>query len=312
MLEIIEYNEKFDDDIMKLDELMFLEIKYHADVLKETICIALYNNEFAGVGFLIAGATFLQIEKQELPYYHLHAEYKAVVGTDYEVEASTEMLENLKLKFCRLQDTYFDKRLILRLWCGGSESAYMEFLLYHQFRAMKVTPILVKSLDDSGKKHELGIDEFLFRLDKEMKIQEIKPNEDPELMKSYMEANGSAFCVEDSENELRFRLGSPKSHVFAVMKGSQVIASVTTWEVSEKRAATENIFCIEKYRNRGVTTALLEYVFNYLHGNGYREASLTVFGDNQPALQLYFKLGYELLATLVEMHYETDYEPVMF
>lgn len=312
MLEIIEYDIKYNSDIRKLDELMFLEIQYHADVLKNTICIALYDGEFTGAGFLIAGPTYLQLGKQDLPYYHLHAEYKAVVGTECEVEASTEMLKHLKLDFCKLQDRYYDKRLILRLWCGGSESAYMEFLMYHEFRAMKVTPILVKSLDMGQMKRELQISEFLYRLDKKLEICEIKPQEDEKLMRAYMNANGSAFEVEDSENELRFRLASPKSHVFAVMRGNEVIASVTTWEVSKNRAATENIFCIEKYRNRGVTTALLEYVFDYLRENGYHEASLTVFGDNQPAVQLYFKLGYELLATLVEMHYETDYSPVMF
>lgn len=315
MLEIVDYSDEYDEDIKKLDELMYLEIKYHGDVVEESICLALYDGVFAGIGFLIAGSTFRQIDNRELPYYHLHAEYKAVTDTDYEVQVSQEILEDLKISFCDIRKRYPDKRLILRLWCGGSEAAYMEFLMYHGFRPMKVTPIMLKSLDgDIGLKINTCDEaaEYLRSIDESLVLREIKPQSDEKLMREYMRTNGGAFGVEDSEDELIFRLYSPDSHIFAVMQGDKVVASVTVWKVTRDRAATENIFCDENFRNRGITTAMLGYTFDYLRKSGFHEASLTVFGDNITAVRLYIGLGYEIMTTLIEMHYETDYVPVQF
>jgi len=314
MLEIVDYCDEYDEDIMKMDELIYLELKNHKDVISESVCIAVRDGEFAGIGFLMAGASFKFIEERELRYYQISVEYKAVEGTEWEIEASEAILEDLKLSFEDLCDLYPDKRLILRLWSNGANNAYIEFLMMNEFRPMKVTPILEKRLDydelmpgamKRAKEELAGINPGL-------EIKEIFPNKDENLMREYMKSNGSAFEVEDSTAELCFRMAGPFTKVFAVMDGETVVSSVTVWKISDEQAATENIFCIEKYRNQGISTLMLQYAFAYLREHGFSRASLTVFGDNQPAAQLYFKLGYELTGTLIELHYEPDYIPLQY
>lgn len=315
MLEIVDYSERFDGDIIRLDELIFLELKYHQDVIKDSVCIALQDGAFAGIGFLIAGATYRVIDERELRYYQISVEYKAVEGTEWEIEASEAILEDLKLSFEDICNEYPEKRLILRLWSNGANNAYIEFLMMMEFRPMKVTPILEKRLDCNQKQAGALMEQAradIRAIGSALTITEIFPNRDEHMMSEYLRSNGSAFEVEDSSAELCFRMEGPFTKVFAVMEGETVVASVTVWKITEEQAATENIFCIDGYRNRGITTALLQYAFAFLRQEGFSRASLTVFGDNQPAVQLYFKLGYELTGTLLEMHYEPDYLPVQY
>lgn len=178
----------------------------------------------------------------------------------------------------------------------------------HGFRPMRIMPILVRNLTDD----DICEKEAVLPLENEdLEIKEMNPHDDA-FIEAYTVTNREAFEVEDSANELRFIAGGEDSHVFAVMKKNRVIAAVTLWKITKFRAATENIFCAAEYRNKGITSTLIKYVLGYLKERGYKEASLTVFGDNLPATQLYFKLGYELEGNMLELHYETEYSNVGF
>lgn len=310
-MKIAEYSEKYDEALKSIDELSFLTVKYHQDVIKSSVCVALKGKKVMGAGFLKAGATFLRIE-DDLPYYFIHAEYFADNTADPvdQIEASEMILEELKDCFNSIQDTYPHKRLILRLWSDSKKTAYLEFLIFHGFRPMRISPVLVRELDDECDSEELSeiIDTGTCE---KLVIKDMDPNDD-RFMEEYLITNGEAFEVPDSAQELKFITGGEDSHVFAVMSGNRVIASVTTWKISEKRAATENIFCAADHRRRGITAYLINYVCSFLYKKGYSEASLSVFGDNQPAEQLYLKLGYMLEGCMIECHYERDYKNIGF
>lgn len=314
MIKIIDYSDRYDEKLMKLDMMSFLNIKYHRDVILKSVCLAADGDEIIGVGMLKAGATFLKIDEEELRYYFIHADFLADEGADAEAQviASGMLIEELKKRFDKIQDSHKGKRLILRVWTNAMKKDYLEFLMSYGFRPMRVTPIMARELTDEDME-AYSEDEPVIRLKggEKLAIREMDPD-DENFAKEYIKTNREAFEVEDSINELRFVMGGEDSHVFAVMKGERVIAALTTWTVSEGRAATENIFCAQDYRQKGVTSALIQYALGFLRSRGYEQASLTVFGDNQPATQLYLKLGYEVEGTLLECHYERDYKNIGF
>lgn len=308
-MRIVKYDVKYDEYIKDIEEVTFYTVKYHPDVIKESIAIVLDNEIPVAIGYLKAGATFLKVDKEELDYYFIHAEFltSSVCDVEIQVTASAMILEELKAGFLRIQDRYSDKRLILRIYARADAVNYIQFLMEAGFRQMRIMPIMVKNLLETdtpclGDKIELDDGQILF-------IKEMDPNDDG-FMSEYTKTNREAFEVEDSANELRFIMGGEDSHVYAVMDDNRVAACLTTWRINSNRAATENIFCAEKYRNRKITTQLLEYVFDKLKAWGYEEASLTVFGDNQPAQQLYLKLGYEVEGLMIELHYEKEYKNI--
>lgn len=313
MIKIRNYSEEYDEQIKALSMVTFFTIKYHQDTIADSVCLAFDGEKLVGTGYLKAGATFLKIDAEDLRYYFIHAEFMADEEADAEsqVVASGMLLEELIRRFDAVQDKYPGKRLILRLWCQAQQTDYLEFLMAYGFRLMRVTPILVRTLtdEDADVFTAKASNVISLKNGEKLEIRECDPY-DEAFARAYTVTNREAFEVEDSLNELRFVMGGADSHVFAVMKGERVIAAVTTWLITDERAATENIFCAEDYRHMGVTSTLLGYVFGFLKDKGYEEGSLTVFGDNQPAMQLYLKLGYEVEGTLLECHYERDYKNI--
>lgn len=313
MIKVVKYDEKYDEQIQALNMVTYYSIKYHQDVITASVRLAFAGDSLVGVGMLKAGATFLKVKTEDLRYYFIHAELVNDEDADVaaQVESSDILLEELKDCFNEIQDRYPDKRLILRLWCMSDKTAYQEFLMEHGFRPMRVTPVLVRELTDEDEDIYDEEQSDLIELEdgETLKIREMDPYDD-DFMDAYDATNREAFEVEDSRNELRFVMGGADSHVFAAMKDGRVIAAVTLWLITDERAATENIFCAADYRHQGITSALLEYAFGFLKKHGYKVASLTVFGDNRPATQLYFKLGYELEGNMLELHYERDYQNI--
>jgi ribosomal protein S18 acetylase RimI-like enzyme len=89
------------------------------------------------------------------------------------------------------------------------------------------------------------------------------------------------------------------------------VGAVSVWENKNGCVSTENIFCIREYRRRGITETILRRVLSHLSYKGYREAVLYVYGVNIYAIELYMKLGYEIVGGTVHMLYEDGYEPEM-
>ena len=83
--------------------------------------------------------------------------------------------------------------------------------------------------------------------------------------------------------------------------GENVLASVTLYPDGEGASATEDIFCVPRWRRQGLTTALLKEAFRILRAEGFREAHLNVYEDNAPALALYRSLGYVPAGRIIEL-----------
>ncbi len=53
------------------------------------------------------------------------------------------------------------------------------------------------------------------------------------------------------------------------------------------------LYVVPEHRRRGIGTALMKYVENWATQRGDRQIGLQVFQSNQPALNLYDRLGYQ-------------------
>ena len=297
MIRLLPYEDKYDGDVKALSAREFTELQGRKQYFPESFFAALDENDvFSGFCYLYPDATFLQVEKRELPYYYIHGVFLAVPGSPEEVECTALLLERLQECYEDIREDYPRKRIILRTWCRAGALAKLEFLTGFGFRAMNVTQVMEKVLSEEFTDSDPAPVEMSLK-------KELAPEEIPD----YLSANENAFSVPDSMEELKLKLSGPGGGIALAKKEGKIIASVTVWEEDNETASTENIFCVDRYRNRGITTALILFTHRYLFAAGYKKARLTVFGDNLPAMNLYLKLGYEITDVILEMHYEPDY-----
>lgn len=301
-LEIVRYESKYDNGMVEINPILALSVRYHGDTFQDTVLVAKSGEDVVGFGFLSAGPTFLDMEHCDI--CHVHVEFTAERGHKLEVEASGALLEALIEAFHKMEKKYPEKKLVLRTWCRASATHYLEFLMQYEFMIKRSTPVMVRNLEDMS---DLSED---YRLPKGLCIREIAFDEAK--MKQYIAASGKAYVVPDSPSELWFRLGGGQTRVFSVMKDDAFVASITVWPVSEYRYATENIFCIPEYQRKGIASSLLRFALHKVKEMGGTEASLMVFGDNTPAQLCYLNLGYEVEDIMLEMHYETRPEFLLY
>jgi ribosomal protein S18 acetylase RimI-like enzyme len=84
--------------------------------------------------------------------------------------------------------------------------------------------------------------------------------------------------------------------------GQEIVGSVSVyWDdaisqrVGRKAGYTENIFVRANWRKRGIAAFLIYQGLMYLKAHGREAAVLEVKANNQRALDLYYRLGYELV-----------------
>jgi ribosomal protein S18 acetylase RimI-like enzyme len=65
--------------------------------------------------------------------------------------------------------------------------------------------------------------------------------------------------------------------------------------LSEKIGYTEYIFVCPQWRRKGLASAMISKVLDFLKQNGMRFAQLQVRTDNRDALNLYEKLGFVIV-----------------
>lgn len=311
MIELTSYDPRYDEELAALDTQMALEIRCHGDVMPESVCIALADGKAAGAAYIIRHATFLHLRKN-LEYYYLHGVCKALPGHPAEVGISDALMEDLKETYRRTQAEHPGKRIALRMWCGAEKTDYAEYLMSHGFKMSRIMPVMVRKLSGSesekpadGQSGMMSTDEARnhFPLPDGYEIREMHLTED--FTAEYRKVNGAAFSLPDSMEELRFYTAGG-ARIFAVMKGDSLAAALTTWRISDTRAATENIFCKPSLKRKGLTSALIEHVCTLLAAEGYKDASLSLFGENTPAFKLYEKLGYEVTGFILEALYEAN------
>lgn len=311
-LRLVQYTDEYDEQIEKLDQLMFWKIKFHPDLIRETVYLVVEEKNLVGVAYLIKRSGFIHID-QNLAYHEIILENYIEAEAANPGEIMSLLLEQMKIECDRISADYPGKRIFIKCWAPEEEHERIECYLNNGFYIGRGTLILVRKLDHV-KTYDFSKPKYMdFQTEEGIETLEIKElTMEDDFLEEYERANGNAFVIPDSIGDLTFKMNGPDVKVFAVMKGKQIISSITIWECSEKRAATENIFCIDTYRRKGVTSALIEYVCAYLSSEGYEEASLSVYQDNLPAIHLYEKMGYRYEKLYLGLQYETGYTAVVY
>ena len=123
---------------------------------------------------------------------------------------------------------------------------------------------------------------------------------------AYVQARNEAFPdAPASLADWQFFLGSPvwqEGTHMAAFDGQEVVGYVSVYwdeaislQAGRKAAYTEYIFVRKKWRRRGIAPFLIYQGLIYLREHGREAAFLEVKATNQHALDLYYRLGYQLV-----------------
>ena len=169
----------------------------------------------------------------------------------------------------------------------------MQFFLQKGFSICSVIPVLKYDLLQETKHYNIPdgvhINEYSFN---------------NESIRKYFHADLIASGVPQSEADIKFMTGDPSFKCFVATCNSEVVGAISVWNITDKRAATENIFVIPSYRRNNIARELIATAFDELKGRGMEIATLSMSGTNLSAMKLYLSCGYSLYYNLIEMQYE--------
>lgn len=282
------------EQIQQLNFILWLSVQWNGAYHAEDTFVAVQGDKIVGVAAMFWDGTWYYLNRgvNHIPAYLMNLELCVAPDEEDDNEIRTGLLEKVKQQFNHYQQQYPDKKLVLRCWCMEDEKARMQDLLASGFTAQGITMILSYNLTKE-----------LPSVNEQEGISFGKLSCDEDGIKSYLSANEAGYDnVQDSEDELRFRLQGG-AMVFAATKGTKVLSSCTIWNIDEGHYATENIFTVPEYRNKGLAKGIILTALAYLKEQGGNEATLTVLGTNRKAIALYLSMGYNLKANMIEMRY---------
>ncbi|HAG70392.1 MAG TPA: hypothetical protein DCL38_10550 [Lachnospiraceae bacterium] len=304
-IKITAYDPKFDRELKELDPDIYLEVKHHRDVMKNDILAAVTEKSgkavLCGIGYLLASSSYRLIEVKKLTEYYIHAIFRAFGRA--EAEGSVLLLGSLIDRFKVHVKNNPSKELYLRLWCRSTDTAYLELLKETGFVHRNTMFVMKRDLQKLSGLTPRVLFSKAARFNSGLLVKKTEPSEP--LLNEYIHVNEAAFNLPDSLDDLLFKLGYYNGCLYCAFLGDKLAASVTTWRITEAAYATENIFCDPVCQDQGITRALLGFVLHSLKREGKREAVLTVYEEDLPALSLYTGMGYIKTHTLLEMHYES-------
>lgn len=267
------YEEPDMNQLEQLDTFIALQIKYHGGVKSENVFCAIENDNIIGAGLL----TLFQDEKAE---FYTFADAPAI----------TEMLTECLIKrFVQLKKE--NSKLVLRTCRRSDEIAEIQFLLNRGFNATNT--IFWLKYDLSG-----NITHYSIPGEVEIKTYEFDGESMPKYLKAAEESG--LIPIKDPADSW-FRMGAPGFTCFTALYNDNVIGSVTIFDTSEECSATEFIFVSPRYRRKNIAKELIATALSELKKRSRKEASLSVFGTNLPAINLYLSMGYYLTGSIIEL-----------
>ena len=283
------YCEKDLAAIEKVNAFCAISIQYHNDIHPENVlCVVNSKDEVIAIGYLKVDGHKTQKKKQTLGL--------SVFIDDQSLEdmrVKEMLVEGLIEKFNQIKKSMPEYDFALRVFCTSDDIQEMQFYLTKGFYLNAVIPVLKYDLDQETK-HSVIPDN--------VRIEEYPLTE--ESIHRYIDAESDANPDSVSEAELRFSSGDPSFNCYAAICDDELIGAISIWSITEDRAATENIFVIESFRQKNIARELIATAFDELKKRGMKIATLSLRGTNLPAMKLYQSIGYTLYDHLIEMMYE--------
>lgn len=267
------YQESDLNQLEQLDMFTVLQIKYHGGVKSENVFCALEND-------IIIGAGLLTLYRDDKAEYYVFANNP---------DAKKMLTECLIERFLELKKE--NNKLVLRVCLRSDENEEIQSLLNKGFYTDNTIFWL---------KYDLSKNIAHYPIPDEVKIKPYEFN--GESMPKYLKAAEEAglLPIKDSADSW-FRTGAPGFICFTALCNNDVIGSVTIFDTSEECGATEYIFVSPCYRRINIARELIATALTELQKRGKKEAALTVFGTNLPAINLYLSMGYYLTGNIIEL-----------
>lgn len=289
--------------IQKIDFMLWLSISYNRAVMAERAVVAVdAEGTVCGAAAFARSATWYYLEGEKKPEFgSVTKDYEHKLDTLYGVmeehpeqeEIQKALFDNLKKQLQELKDEHPGVHLSIRCFAEDSGHDEIDFLLRNGFVVKGMMPVLSYNLTGNIA---------MPKIPENIRIDLHSFKEDG--MKRYLKANAAGFIAQDSEDEMRFRLGGETTAVLCAYDGDDVVSSVAVWEIGNGRSATENIFTVPEYQGKGIGTAVVLSALMLLKERGEREATLSVVGDNKTAIAFYEGIGYHYKYGLLEMCFE--------
>ncbi|MBE5963101.1 MAG: GNAT family N-acetyltransferase [Lachnospiraceae bacterium] len=289
--------------IQDIDFMVWLSISYNKAVMKEQAVAAVdEEGTVCGAAAFTRSATWYYLDGEKKPEfgtvtkdceYKLDVLYGVMEEHPKQEEIQKALFDSLKKKLSELKQVHPGQKLSIRCFAEDNDHDEIDFLLRNGFIVKGMMPVL--SYDLTG-------DIAIPKIPENIRIGLHSFKEDG--MDQYLKANAAGFIAQDSEDEMRFRLGGETTAVICAYDKDEVVSSVTVWEIGNGRSATENIFTVPDYQRKGIGTAVVLSALKLLKDRGEREATLSVVGDNKNAIAFYEGLGYHYKYGLLEMCFE--------
>jgi len=131
----------------------------------------------------------------------------------------------------------------------------------------------------------------------QLTYQDLFPNEDfshlEQTVKQYFSSDTPLWWVEEDAKS-----GRHKDAKINFPASSSPIACLWVGNAIDQVQGNRHahifvLYVAPEHRRRGIGTALMQYVENWAMQRGDRQIGLQVFQSNQPALNLYHRLGYQ-------------------
>jgi ribosomal protein S18 acetylase RimI-like enzyme len=275
--------------IEKINSFCAISIRYHGDIKEENVfCVVDDKDELTGVGYLKFNEKIQRKDKLIIEFStSLHESHRG----DMKIDGI--LMDGLINRFYEIKQAIPEKKLYLRVCCEADEINDMQFFMQKGFGLNSVIPVLKYDLSQNTKHYDIPED---------VKIIEYSFND--ESIKKYIEADILSGGSPESEASIRFCTGDPSFKCFAAICNSEVVGAISIWNITDKRAATENIFVVPTHRRKNIARELIATAFDELKSRGMEIATLSMSGTNLSAMKLYLSCGYSLYYNIIEMLYE--------
>ncbi|TCL59846.1 acetyltransferase (GNAT) family protein [Kineothrix alysoides] len=274
------------DSIAQINPFAAVQLQYNQSILPENIVCAECDGSVIGVGFLLLHQT-LETQKLQITFS---------TYTDNEhqdnIEADGLLMDGLINRFHQIKKEKPDITVRLRECCETDEIDDMQFFIHKGFSIHSAIPVL---------KYDLTKEIAHYKIPEAITIQKLTFDETN--MKAYLDADSlsSREWEYECEADIWFNTGDPSFSCYAAICDGKIIGAISIWNISEERAATENIFVIPEFRRKNIARELISTALEELKNSNLKIATLSVNGANLPAMKLYLSSGYSLYYNLIEM-----------
>lgn len=290
------YKDDDADKIAKFDFLSMLAYRYNKDYVPANIfCAVDSEDNIYGVGHLEFDRTLIANDKNNKPsnfVYILNLDISLNPNFEYPIELQDELLTSLLQRAWEVRSQYLDKQVRVSLTIPSDELEEIDYFLSKGFVVQRNHLIMKRDLTEEIPNAPLLDDINIANWKMETQAEQ------EQYLKA--EAEGDLEGVNWSLNRLRWTKSGSEWDTFTAFNGDTIVGSVMTWGLGEERSATENIFVLPQWRQKGIARAVITEALKFLKEKGKTEATLGVFGDNRKAISLYKSLSYKLLYINIE------------